>query len=49
MKRAHRRIHLLIWLIAGPLAAAGLGLALKYAPADPRADLPPAAVTNGGR
>lgn len=49
MKRLHRRLHLLIWLIAGPLTAAGLALALMNFPADPRADLPAVAVTEEGR
>jgi hypothetical protein len=49
MKRPYRRLHLLIWLITAPVAAAGLVLALNAVPADPRADLPAAAVTDGGR
>lgn len=49
MRRPHRRLHLLIWLIAGPAAAAGLAFALKTAPADPRGDLPAAAIADRGR
>lgn len=48
MKRPHRRLHLLIWLIVGPAAAAGLLLALNNVPADPRSDLP-AIVMDGNR
>lgn len=48
MKRPHRRLHLFLWLIAGPVAAAGLALALGNLPADPRGALP-AAAAGGGR
>ena len=49
MKRAHRRLHLLLWLVAGPVAAAGLVVALRHLPAETRVDLPTAAVTDEGR
>ncbi len=49
MKRVHRRFHLLLWVIVGPAAAAGLVLALQNLPADPRVELPGSAVTDGGR
>lgn len=48
MKRAHRRLHLLLWLVVGPVAAAGLVVALRHLPAEPRVDLP-AAATDGDR
>ena len=49
MKRAHRRLHLLIWMLVAPAAAAGLALALGNLPADARAGIPAAAVTGEGR
>ena len=33
MKRAHRRMHVLLWLLLAPLTLAGLALALKSRPA----------------
>jgi hypothetical protein len=35
MKRAHRRTHLLIWLILGPAMIAALLLAVRYRPDAP--------------
>lgn len=49
MRRPLRRMHLLIWMIVAPAAAAGLILALRSAPADPVSDLADAIVTDGGR
>ncbi|MEE9380014.1 MAG: hypothetical protein V3V03_01285 [Hyphomonadaceae bacterium] len=41
MKRAHRRTHLLIWLVLGPAMAAILWLAISLRPAAPvNDDLP---------
>ena len=39
MRRPHRRLHLLLWMILAPMIAAGLALALLSAPADPVTDL----------
>lgn len=49
MKRAHRRLHLLIWPLVYLFGALGLLAAIRGAPAEPRADLPAIAVTDGGR
>lgn len=49
MKRAHRRVHLLIWLLVAPAAAAGLAFALRNLPAEPQADIPAAAITGEDR
>lgn len=49
MKRAHRRLHVLVWLLVAPAAAAGLALALRNLPADARADIPAAALTGEDR
>ena len=49
MKRVHRRLHLLMWPMVFVVGALGLLVATRNAPADPRDDLPAAAVTDGGR
>ncbi len=49
MKRAHRRAHLLLWLLIGPVTAAGVALAVLRAPADAAGDIPAAAVTGKDR
>lgn len=49
MKRAHRRIHLLLWPIVFLVGALGLLAALRSAPAEPAGDIPSAAMTDGGR
>ena len=49
MKRAHRRLHLLIWPLVYLIGALGMLAAIRGAPADPRADLPANAVTDGRR
>jgi hypothetical protein len=49
VKRVHRRLHLLLWSLVAPAAAAGLALALRHLPADARADIPAAAVTGEDR
>lgn len=49
MKRAHRRMHLILWLAILPAAAAGLALALLRAPPGATSELPPAILGDGGR
>ncbi len=49
MKRAHRRAHLVLWLLIGPAAAAGLALAITRAPSEAAGDIPSAALTDAGR
>ncbi len=44
MKRLHRRFHLIVWPLIGLAGALGLLAALQNRPADPRTDLPAAAV-----
>lgn len=44
MKRAHRKIHFLLWLILGPVIIATLLLAVLYRPAAPVNDALPAAL-----
>ncbi len=45
MKRAHRKIHLLLWLVLGPLMALTLVLALHHRPAEPVNDTLPEALS----
>lgn len=35
MKRAHRKTHLLIWILLAPIMVAALLLAVMHRPADP--------------
>jgi hypothetical protein len=49
MKRAHRRLHLLLWPVVFGVGAFGLLMALRNLPADPVGDIPAAAMTNGDR
>ncbi|MFN0022956.1 MAG: hypothetical protein ACKVS5_03570 [Parvularculaceae bacterium] len=49
MKRAHRRAHVIFWLLIAPATAAGLALALARAPADAIGDIPPFARSEGAR
>lgn len=42
MRRAHRRVHLLIWTLLAPIVAAGFLLALNTRPGRPIADIPAA-------
>lgn len=35
MKRAHRKIHLILWIILGPVMIATLLLAVLHRPSDP--------------
>lgn len=39
MKHAHRRVHLMIWLVLAPIVLAGVALALKSRPPEPAADI----------
>ena len=43
MKRAHRRLHVLIWLVLAPLIAIVLWVALQHRPAEPINDTLPEA------
>ena len=45
MRRAHRSLHLLMWLLLAPAGIAGLALALSMRPAAPLADIPDAIAT----
>ena len=45
MKRAHRRSHLILWLVLTPVLAALLVLAVKVRPDAPVNDTLPAALT----
>lgn len=47
MRRPQRRLHLLMWMALAPAIAAGVFLALRHAPSDPRADLAEILVTDG--
>lgn len=47
MKRAHRRLHLLIWPLVYLVGVFGMLAALRNLPADPSSDLPADAVTSG--
>jgi hypothetical protein len=49
VKRPHRRLHLVIWLLIAPAVAAGLALALRHLPAETRTDIPAAAITGEDR
>ena len=40
MRRAHRRLHVLLWLAVAPAAIIGLYIALNARPAEPTSDLP---------
>ena len=40
MTVAQRKVHLLIWLVLGPVAAVGLMLAINWRPAPPVQDGP---------
>lgn len=42
MRRAHRSLHLALWLLLAPAVAFGAYLALSQRPAEPRTDLPDA-------
>lgn len=44
MRRAHRRIHLLAWLILTPAVAVGVYVALAHRPGEPRSQVPDAIV-----
>jgi len=48
VKRAHRRIHFVLWLAILPAAAAGLALALLRVPPDAVSELPLAILTDEG-
>ena len=41
MKRPHRRIHLLAWLLIAPLTAAAAAYFLTMKPSAPVTDIPP--------
>ncbi|MEM6535371.1 MAG: hypothetical protein AAF613_07000 [Pseudomonadota bacterium] len=41
MKRAHRKMHLVLWLLLAPAVFAIVMLAVMYRPADPVNDLLP--------
>ena len=49
MKRAHRRTHLILWLILGPVMVITLLLAVMHRPADPINDSLPSALIEGAR
>ncbi len=49
MKRAHRRLHMLLWPIAYLTGALGLVAAMRAVPAEPVSDIPSAAITDEGR
>lgn len=49
MKRAHRRSHLLIWLILGPVILALLALAVMVRPDAPVNDALPASLIEEAR
>ncbi len=49
MRRPQRRLHLMLWLLVAPAAAAGLLLALRHAPVAPVGEIPADAVTDGAR
>jgi len=39
MRRPHRRLHLVLWLLIAPIIGAGIFLALRHAPAEPIAEI----------
>lgn len=49
MKRAHRRVHLLVWPMIFLVGVFGLLAAMRSAPAEPVKDIPAAAVTGEDR
>lgn len=42
MRRAHRRVHVLVWLILAPAVAFGVYAAIAQRPGEPLTDLPDA-------
>lgn len=49
MKRAHRKMHLGVWLLLGPIMVATIFLAVTYRPAEPFNDALPASLVEEGR
>ncbi len=45
MKRAHRRVHLLLWPVVYLTAALGLVAAMRAAPVEPVSEIPSAILT----
>ena len=49
MKRAHRKVHFILWLVVGAVIFAVLALAVAHRPAEPVNDALPAALQQGAQ